>query len=124
MVRVVRRVSSATSPMRRRAALGSVAVTPRVYYVSYVNVRIPAGVLIGLGAAASLLSGFVRREPSQTNDFVWLFPLEVVGTLLIGAAAVIAQRRQATAIGLYVLLVAAAIATLFPLWLPEDGTVP
>ena len=58
-----------------------------------------------------------------------LFPLELLGVLLAGIAAAVhlsGRREHAGAmlgVGLYLLVVAGAIGTLFPLWLPQDNTI-
>jgi hypothetical protein len=87
------------------------------------------GLLISVGALASILGAGVQRDLSHSNDFVVLFPLEVVGVLL-GGGAVAAYRRArrdhtggTLCIGLYLLVLAGAIGTAFPLWLPQDNTI-
>jgi hypothetical protein len=63
----------------------------------------------------------VPRDVSQTNDFIALFPLELVGVLAAGAVG--ARVHAPLRVGLYLLSLAAGIATLFPIWLPEDDTI-
>ncbi len=81
------------------------------------------------GALMSVASTYLMRDVSHTNDFVTLFPLELIGMVLAGLLAtvgVLARRTspEATlAVGLYIVVVAVAIGTLLPLWLPQDNTV-
>lgn len=88
-----------------------------------------AWLLIAAGAFTSLASMYVTRNMSHTNDFVVLFPIELIGVALAGilvTMGLLARRVGAEAmlaVGLYVLIVAAAIGALFPLWLPHDNTV-
>jgi hypothetical protein len=85
--------------------------------------------LIIAGSSSSLASIYLRRDLSHTNDFVVLFPLELVGVVAAGILATVAllTRRASAdamlAVGLYILIIAAAIGTLFPFWLPQDNTI-
>jgi hypothetical protein len=87
------------------------------------------GLIIFLGVLASALAGAVRRDRSHTNDFIVLFPIELLVVFLGGVAAggyLVARRDHARGllgVGLYLLLVAVAISTVFPLWLPTDDTI-
>src|SRR5579859_7879988 len=88
-----------------------------------------AWTLMAAGALMSVASTYLMRDVSHTNDFVPLFPLELIGMVLAGLLAtvgVLARRTspEATlAVGLYIVVVAVAIGTLLPLWLPQDNTV-
>jgi hypothetical protein len=77
--------------------------------------------LIAAGSAAAFVSGRIQRDLSHTNDFIVLFPLEVVGVLVAGVIGIRAGTPRS--VGLYLLVISAVIATVFPLWLPEDDTI-
>jgi hypothetical protein len=85
-------------------------------------VIIIAIVMAGVTAAA-------RRSPAHTNDFILLFLLELLAIIVGGviAGVALARRRDlaagALAIGLYLLVVAAAVGTVLPIWLPSDNTI-
>jgi hypothetical protein len=77
--------------------------------------------LIAAGLTAAFVSGRLQRDLSHTNDFIVLFPLEIIGVLVAGVIAV--RVRAPLPVALYLLVISAAIATVFPLWLPEDDTI-
>lgn len=91
--------------------------------------RLAAVVLVIVGAATSLASMNISRDISHTNDFVVLFPIELVLAALAGLAMLVlllARRVRPAAVldvGIYWCIMAAAFATVFPLWLPEDNTI-
>ena len=88
-----------------------------------------AGVLVGVGAVVSLWSAQVPRTLVQTNDFILLFPLGlllVIGGGIAGLRRLLARRQDAAGllgVGLYLLGLAGALSTAFPVWLPEDDTI-
>jgi len=88
-----------------------------------------AGVLVAVGAGASLWSAQVPRTLAQTNDFLILFPLGLLLVVIGGLAGLrrlLARRQDAAAllgVGLYLLGLAGAVSTAFPVWLPEDDTI-
>lgn len=87
------------------------------------------GAVVVAAVAASAVSAVAHREPTQANDFIILFPVELAAVFLGGGAAVLAlagrQDRApgALAAGLYLLVVGAAVGAAFPIWLPEDDTI-
>lgn len=91
--------------------------------------RLFSAALIAAGLLATALSGAVQRDLSHTNQFIILFPVELLGVLLGGVAAArwLASRRERApgllGVGVYLLLVAGAVSTLFPVWLPSDDTI-
>src|SRR5438034_1132370 len=98
MVRVVRRVSSATSPMRRRAALGSLAGI-----LAGVGAGLALGVLPGILAFVLVTAGGVVYPLSQVR-----LPLLV----LVGVVAGVAWRRALPDRPLLVYVVVGAAATI------------
>jgi len=91
--------------------------------------RLLPAALIGAGLLASALGSHARSDSSHANDFIVLFPVELGGVVLSGIAAahaLFARRDQARAmlgVGLYLVVVAGAIGTLLPAWLPQDNTI-
>jgi hypothetical protein len=85
--------------------------------------------LIGIGAVISIWSATVPRTAVQTNALFVLFPLELLCVAVGGIAALAylrGRREQASAmlaVGLYLLVLGAAISTLLPMWLPQDNTI-
>ncbi|MBV9355918.1 MAG: hypothetical protein JO023_10365 [Chloroflexi bacterium] len=88
-----------------------------------------SGVLVLVAVLASAVSGSVHRGLAHGNDFVVLYPLELLA-LPLGAVAA-ARRLHAgrgaapglVGVGLYLLVVAGAVSTAYPLWLPSDNTI-
>ena len=82
-----------------------------------------------LALAASASSALVHQNPQRTNAFIILFPLELLALPIAGILAarwlgVHPERAIGMlAVGLYQLAVAAALSTVYPLWLPSDNTV-
>ncbi len=91
--------------------------------------RVLAGLIIALAVLASALAGTVRRDRAHPGDFFALFLLDLLAVLVGGvtAAGYLAARRDRArgllGVGLYLLLVAAAFAVLFPRWLPTDNAI-
>ncbi len=78
---------------------------------------------------ASAAAGTARRDLSHANDFIILFPVELIAVLAGGVAAgrYLAGRRDRASggvgVGLYLVVVGAAVGTVFPIWLPSDNTI-
>jgi hypothetical protein len=91
--------------------------------------RVVAVLLIVVGVLLSVISGLVHRDLSQTNSLFMLFPVELLLLPLGGAVAGNYLRRRGEVasamlgVGVYVLIVASAVSTVYPLWLPSDNTV-
>jgi hypothetical protein len=87
------------------------------------------GLLLVIAVLASAVSGSVHRGLSHSNDFVVLYPVELL-VLPLGAGAAAswlrARRERAhglVGVGLYLLMVASAVSTAYPRWLPSDNTI-
>lgn len=85
--------------------------------------------VIVVAIVAAGVTAAARRDPSQTNDFIVLFLVELLAIIVGGVIAGVALTRRrdlaagALATGLYLLVVAAAVGTVFPIWLPSDNTI-
>lgn len=91
--------------------------------------RALAVLLIILAITASVIAPRVHRPLTQSNMFFFLFPMELLGVLLGGVVAAgyllghPDHARGTLGTGLYILLVAAAVGVVFPLWLPTDDAI-
>jgi hypothetical protein len=88
-----------------------------------------SGLVVLVAVLASAVSGSVQRGIGHGNDFVVLYPLELLAVPLGAVAA--ARRLRAgrevapglLGLGLYLLIVAGAVSTAYPLWLPSDDAI-
>jgi hypothetical protein len=71
----------------------------------------------------------VHRDFRQTNSLFLLFPMQMVALPLAGALAGRCLRSRhdlapgMLGVGVYLLAVACAVSTIYPMWLPEDDTI-
>jgi len=88
-----------------------------------------SGLVVLVAVMVSAISGSVQRGLGHSNEFIFLYPVEL---LALPVGAVVASRRLrarpdlapgVVGLGLYVLIVAAAVSTAYPVWLPSDDTI-
>ena len=75
------------------------------------------------------MSSLIPRNLTRTNDVIAVFPVEILVVLAGGVAAwsYLQTRSDHTSgffgVGVYLLVVAVALGTLLPRWLPTDNTI-
>ena len=91
--------------------------------------RLLSGILIALAIALSTVSGVVHRDLAHGNRLFILFPMQLL-VLPLGAVAAgrcLRSRRELASgmlgVGVYLLMVASAVSTIYPMRLPDDDTI-
>src|SRR5215471_9540198 len=91
--------------------------------------RLLSGLLIAVAVFLSAVSGFVHRDLAHGNGLFILFPIQLLA-LPLGAFAAgrcLRSRRDLApgmlGVGVYLLMVASAVSTIYPMWLPDDDTI-
>lgn len=88
-----------------------------------------SGLLIAVAITLSAVSGVVHRDLAHGNGLFILFPIQLLA-LPLGSA--LARRclhsrrvlaRGMLGVGVYLLMVASAVSTIYPMWLPDDDTI-
>ena len=88
-----------------------------------------SGLVIAVAILLSVFSGAVHRDLRQTNGLFFLFPMELLAVPFGGAAAgrIVQSRRDLArgmlGVGVYLMAVASALSTIYPIWLPDDDTI-